>query len=221
MKIYSVKGAYLDQTSFIAVNDKDAVVIDIGVDYAVIKKFIAERRLTLHGVFLTHAHFDHALGAAAAQRDGIKIYASEKSGEITSTRKDLGRFFGIKFEKFTEDVSLTDGDEIDLPSFKIKCFYTPGHTVDGMCFMIDNVLFGGDTFCSEDGYGRVDFPTGNLSELVCSLSRIFELPPETMVLHGHEDNAESGVNEYIPIRDLAYDRQSYAFDLLLKRYRGE
>ena len=35
------------------------------------------------------------------------------------------------------------------------------------------------------GYGRTDFPTGNLRELKISLKRLFELPENTFVYPGH------------------------------------
>ena len=35
------------------------------------------------------------------------------------------------------------------------------------------------------GYGRTDFPTGNLRELKKSLKRLFALPENTFVYPGH------------------------------------
>jgi|GEM_PF-1155097 len=218
MKLYLVKGDYLDQTSYILVKDSFAVAFDIGVSYDVVKRFIDDNGLTLLGVFITHAHFDHALGAAAAQASGCKIYSSEYGHLVSNTNKDLGRFMGVDFVRYVQDVSLKDGQTVDLDPFKITCYYTPGHTVDGACFLVDDLLFGGDTFCGES-FGRFDFPTGDLKQLILSLDKIFSLDPTIKVLHGHETVNGKGIFEYSPKYTLAQDKERYSFDFFKEQMK--
>ena len=53
---------------------------------------------------------------------------------------------------------------MSLNNFKIECILTPGHTSGGMCFLINDSLFSGDTLF-QVGIGRTDFPTGNMNDL--------------------------------------------------------
>ncbi|MBQ7653160.1 MAG: MBL fold metallo-hydrolase [Clostridia bacterium] len=217
MKLLLINGQFLSQTSYLLVEGKNAIAFDMGVRYSVIKEYLDENDLTLEGIFVTHAHFDHALGVCEAQRNGVKIYASKYGELISNSNKDLGRFMGVKFEKYVADVKLEDGEEVETSLGKVKCVYTPGHTVDGMTYVLGDYLFGGDTLCAES-YGRVDFPTGNMKEMISSLGKIFDNYPEYYVLHGHEDNPFYRLaTEYQPKVKVKDDRDTYQYDLLIKR----
>ena len=197
MKVVLIRGDYLDQTSYLLCFGKDCLLFDIGMNYAVLQRYLQENNLVLHGVFLTHGHFDHAWGAADAQAQGVKIYGSENGYIITQTNRNLGAFMGASMKRFISDVLLKEGDTISFPFAEVTAYYTPGHTVDGMCFSVEDVLIGGDTFCAEDGFGRADFPTGNFEDLATNLNRIVKtLPPTTKVLYGHESNAPA--DRFVP-----------------------
>ena len=70
---------------------------------------------------------------------------------------------------------LVDQDELDIGELNIKCLHTPGHSIDSMCYLINNeTLFSGDTVFSV-AVGRDDLPTGNTKQLIESLNRILNL----------------------------------------------
>ena len=74
-----------------------------------------------------------------------------------------------------------DGDGIVAAA--IPC---PGHSDDGVSFLIDDLLFSGDTlFRDAVGGGPADVVRD-------SVMRLLELPPETRVLPGHTDETTIG-----------------------------
>ena len=68
-----------------------------------------------------------------------------------------------KEETFKADIALKDGDIIPFGKDEFKVIYTPGHTIDGICLVIDGKVFCGDTIF-RFSVGRTDFPTGDMSQ---------------------------------------------------------
>jgi len=66
-----------------------------------------------------------------------------------------------------------------------KVIHTPGHSSGSVCFLIDNILFSGDTlFC--DSVGRTDLPGGSYKEIEKSIKeKIFSLDENIIVYPGH------------------------------------
>ena len=63
---------------------------------------------------------------------------------------------------------------------------TPGHTDGSACFIVNNMLFTGDTLFLES-VGRTDFISGNRDDLVESVKKLFSLNGEYLVYPGHEE----------------------------------
>ena len=82
---------------------------------------------------------------------GIKDIKSDKADDV---------FFLMMF-----DINgLLPPNRWGKDNLKIECILTPGHTSGGMCFLINDSLFSGDTLF-QVGIGRTDFPTGNMNDL--------------------------------------------------------
>ena len=67
-----------------------------------------------------------------------------------------------------------------------KVISTPGHTNGSVCYLIDDMLFSGDTLFLEC-VGRTDFPTGDRNQMVASVKKLFALDGDYSVYPGHED----------------------------------
>ena len=94
---------------------------------------------------------------------------------IFSSAAKIPRITKISANKINNLYLLVDQDEMDIGSLNIKCLHTPGHSIDSMCYLInDEILFSGDTVFSV-AVGRTDLPTGNTNELIKSLNRILNL----------------------------------------------
>lgn len=169
---------------------KEGIIIDPGDSAAKIAQIILEAKITPAAVLLTHGHFDHAMAAEElAAKFGIEIYAHEQEREtLENPQVNVSWMLG-KNLTFHADHYVRDGEELHLAGFDIRVLHTPGHTIGGVCYYIEeeHALFSGDTlFCQS--IGRTDFPTGSSSQLIRSIKeKLMPLPDDTKVYTGHED----------------------------------
>lgn len=188
MKLYCLSSGPLRVNTYFLVNEekKTAVVIDSGENYKLIKKTEKESGFTIKAVFLTHAHFDHAGNVKKLQDDGVKIYVSEIDAPKLLNEENLSSSFGRKFDYCTADFTFKDGDVLDIEDIKIKVIATPGHTDGSVTFLVNDMLFTGDTLFLES-VGRTDFPSGNKQTLICSVKKLFALSGDYRVYPGHQE----------------------------------
>ena len=187
MKLYHLRSGPLRVNTYFLVNDfNEAVVIDSGENYKKVKQVESELGFKIKAVLLTHAHFDHAGNAKKLQNDGAKIYISKLDAPKLLNDLNLSKDFGREFEYLTADYTFDDGQTLTVCGMNIKVILTPGHTDGSACFLVDNMLFTGDTLFLES-VGRTDFPTGDRDELVNSVKRLFNLDGDCIVYPGHEE----------------------------------
>ena len=165
---------------------REAVCIDGGENYKLIKRTEEENGFKIKHLLLTHAHFDHAGNAAYLQADGVKVYISAIDNEKLSGGGTLAARFGRKYPPLSADVVLNDGDKLCLSGIDIEVIATPGHTDGSLTFKTDDMLFTGDTLFLET-VGRTDFPTGDREELIRSVKKLFALSGDYKVYPGHEE----------------------------------
>ncbi len=187
MKLYHLSSGPLRVNTYFLVNDDGrAVVIDGGENYKKVKQVEKECGFKICALFLTHAHFDHAGNAKKLQDDGVKVYISQIDAKKLLNEDNLSADFGRQFDYLTADYTFTDGQVLDVCGIKIKVIMTPGHTDGSACFLVDNMLFTGDTLFLES-VGRTDFKTGNRADLITSVKRLFDLDGDYSVYPGHQD----------------------------------
>ena len=188
MKLYHLSSGPLRVNTYFLVNEESgkAVVIDSGENYKKIKQVEAEYGFKIEVALYTHTHFDHAGNAKKLQDDGVKIYASEIDAKKLLNDQNLSMDFGRKFDYVHADHTFNDGDELILCGIKIKVIATPGHTDGSVTFMVDNMLFTGDTLFLEC-VGRTDFVTGSYEEMVKSINKLFSLSGDYAVYPGHDE----------------------------------
>lgn len=186
MKLYHLSSGPLGVNSYFLVNEqtKGAVLIDGGENYNLIKKTERDLGIQIKALLLTHAHFDHAGNAYKLQRDGVKVYVSQRDGPKLLNDENLGADFGRKFQKLFADALIKDGEVLDIEGIKIKAIATPGHTDGSMTFVVDNMMFTGDTLFN-GSVGRTDFKTGDRKDLVRSVKKLFAYSGDYNVYPGH------------------------------------
>ncbi len=185
MTIYSIQGEFLSEITYLVTENDKALVVDPGASGERVLSECADLGVTPVAVLLTHGHADHALGAAYLQKSGIKVYAHKEESSLISSKANLAIALGFALDPFTPDVLVEDEDVLFIDGFSVRVIYTPGHTAGGVCYLIGDALFTGDTLFP-GSYGRTDFPTGDEQDLLCSVANVlFELPMGTEVYSGH------------------------------------
>jgi len=157
---------------------KECVVIDPGASGKQLAEKIRQDGLTPVAILLTHGHFDHVSAAKTVAKEfDIKIYAHKAEAEtLHDSKKNASWMMGAS-ESYDADVFVNDGEVLNLAGFEIKVLHTPGHTVGGCCYYIEEeaVLFSGDTLFAQS-VGRTDLEGGSMSQLVRSIrEKIFVL----------------------------------------------
>ncbi len=187
MKLYHTASGPLNVNTYFLVNDMgEAIVIDCGENYKKIKQAESVNNFTVKAVLLTHAHFDHSGCAKKLQNDGAKIYISELDAPKLLNEDNLSADFGRRFEYLTADQTFSDGQILNLYGIKIQVICTPGHTDGSVCFVVDNMLFSGDTLFYSS-VGRTDFKSGNRLDMISSIKKLFALDGDYAVYPGHDE----------------------------------
>lgn len=203
MKIFTYQTGALGVNTYVLVaSGGDAVAIDVGGS---VDKLLGEEKkqgFKIKAVLLTHGHFDHIGGVKFFQGRGAKVYIGENEKDFTRNKSlNLSTFFCENIEGFDADYFVKDGEVLNVLDFTFKVISTSGHTKGGVCYAIDNYLFTGDTLF-ERSYGRVDFPTGNLDELIDSINKLFKLQGDYVVYPGHgESTTLDEERNYNPINN--------------------
>lgn len=206
MKLYHLSSGPLKVNSYFLVDEKtnNAICIDSGENYNLIKETEKKYGFKIKAVFLTHGHFDHAGNVKKLQDDGAKVYISKIDAKKLLNNENLAYRFGRKFDNCVADYTFDDGEEIELYDIKIKVMLTAGHTDGSATFIVDNMLFTGDTLFYEC-VGRTDFITGSRDDLIASIKKLFALKGDYAVYPGHQEfttlNHERENNRF-----LDYDR---------------
>lgn len=162
-------------------------VIDPGDEADKILGIIAEHSLTVDKIFLTHGHFDHILAVnELREKTGAPLYVCRDEEKLLSDRNmNLCAVFARKSDNVSKaDVTVSDGDTIEVGNMTFTVIQTPGHTDGSVCYISGDVLFSGDTLFN-GGMGRCDFPTGDEDKMKSSLKKLCSIPHDCKVYSGH------------------------------------
>ena len=184
-----------DENCYVVSDDTgEGVVIDPGGMAKEILAYIREKKLSIQAVLDTHGHCDH-IGANDAIRDetGAPLYIHKADAPMLSDmRLNLSAFMGFKALSRPAEHLLLEGDKISFGQSELEVIHTPGHTVGGVCFVGDGVVFTGDTLFA-GSIGRSDFPGGSEVELIGNIKKkLLALPDEMKVYSGHGPSSEIG-----------------------------
>ncbi len=151
--------------------------------------YLDEARLEVEWILETHLHADHL---TAAQR--LKERRGGRVGigaNIPVTQRRFAALFHAE-PGFTPDGSqfdhlFADGERFTVGALTACVIATPGHTPEGIAYVVEDAVFVGDTlFMPDSGSARCDFPGGDAEQLHHSIERILALPPETRLFVCHD-----------------------------------
>lgn len=163
-------------------------LIDTGCDEEGLLKKLKENGIGRDSIRLivnTHCHFDHVSCNRLFPKAEVCMHAIE-AGNAERLGSEVIRA-GLKIRV---DRRLKDGEEIEIPGGKerLKVIHTPGHTAGGICLLLGDMLFTGDTVFL-GAVGRTDLPTGSAAELEKSVRKLAKIPFRT-IYPGHGPSAE-------------------------------
>ena len=149
---------------------REALIIDPVIDNtSEYLNVLKNLELKLVKVIDTHIHADH-------------ISAMAELMKITNCETIMGE--NSKSEIVS--IKVKDNEKIKIEEIELKAIYTPGHTDDSYCFLMQDRVFTGDTLLI-NGTGRTDFQNGSSYDAYNSLfNRLLKLPEETLVYPAHD-----------------------------------
>jgi hydroxyacylglutathione hydrolase len=187
LKVYvSDQGIYQENTYLVIDNDSnECLLIDPGdVNDGFFN--IIDKTKGLKYIILTHSHGDHIrkLNEFVARYPDTKVYLH--ATEMANFRHEKEGFARKRdVTNYRVDVNPVDGDELPFGDGTVKLIHTPGHTPGGMCALIGDALFSGDTLFYMS-VGRTDLFGGSWEDLKKSIiEKLYVLPEETKVYPGH------------------------------------
>jgi len=170
MRVFQIPVGNMQNFAYLVEDEKskEALAIDSGWETEPMVKRASEEGMRVKYVCATHGHFDHV---ETIDRLAGELGAATVAFERSEVRPNL---------------SVRDGDVLELGESEVKVIHTPGHTEDSVCYYDGLDLFTGDTLFIE-AWGRTDLPGGSDAELYSSLHEIImALPDATVVYPGHD-----------------------------------
>ena len=167
-----------------------AVVVDPGGDLPRLRQAIAETKVTVERIWLTHGHIDHAGGAAELRQEfGVPIEGPHLAEKFWLSHIAAS---GLKFGMFgarnvVPDRWLDDGDEVAIGRLTFAVLHCPGHSPGSVAFfnaaerfaIVGDVLFSGSI-------GRSDLPGGDHATLLRSINdKLLPLGDDVAFICGH------------------------------------
>ena len=190
MKIVNIPTGMLQANTYLVCDETSRLgfIVDLGGYSKELKNIIEKNDIQIQYIVLTHGHGDHIGGVQEHLKDfpDAKVVCSRAEEKmLLDPELNEAHHFGPEKVSFKPDILVDDGDTLTVGNMTMKFIMTPGHTEGGMCILIDDVLFSGDTlFCGS--IGRTDLAGGDFRTIMESIKKkLFLLPDETQVLPGH------------------------------------
>lgn len=216
----------LDSNVYLVGSEHDAVLIDAGCGLgapAILEEIDRSPvpRTAIRRILLTHAHADHAAGAAAlAVALGAEVLASAATARILATADEdaagltAARHTGL----YPEEVRLTPtpvtiiADRVCLTvgEGRLTTIATPGHADGHLCFLWEDgsrAVFTGDLVFARGRVAILATPDTDLGLLAASIARVARTGPVTL-FPGHGEPVLTGAPDHLDVTLRAFDNHT-------------
>ena len=174
----------------------DGAMVDCTSSVDEIEKIIKKEKINLKYILITHGHFDHVYCLN-------QIKEKFKDALILMNKEDVSLL-----NHLPDQCLMAEVDEVKIPCIdgfldensknlklgnnEIRIIHTPGHTEGGVCYLINDILFSGDTIF-KNSIGRCDLYGGDFNKIEKSIKeKIFKLNDNITVYPGHGDKTTIG-----------------------------
>ncbi len=168
----------------------EGIVVDPGDEFDRIKSEIEKIQMQVKYIVHTHAHFDH-VGASQPLHQWSQAPLLLHPGDqfLWENVPMQGRFFQMNLKALPPwSKNLEHEMPFQIGSHSLKTLHTPGHTPGSCCFVIEDLLFAGDTLF-QNSIGRTDLWGGDFDEISQSIKdHLYRLDDDTKVICGHGPN---------------------------------
>ena len=189
--IQSFEGGYDKNYSYLlsCLETTSSIIVDASLELSRLQPFIKTRPAA---ILITHSHHDHIkyINEYIEKYPEIKVIGHPKS-KLNNTSE-------------SNYLPMEDSSVFKLGGLEIKTIHTPGHYYDSVCYLVDNVIFTGDTlFIGRTG--RTLSKGSNTSDLYNSVyKKLLNLPGNTIIYPGHNYGSKPTmtISENIKISNL-------------------
>jgi hydroxyacylglutathione hydrolase len=168
--VLQIKVGQMANFTYIVADEEngEAAIIDPSWDLDKIFQTLKKNNWRAKYIINTHTHFDHVIG-------------NEQVAELTAAK-----IVQHKNSQLEKDIAVSDGDTIEIGHIRLRVLYTPGHSKDSICLILDDqFILTGDTLFVGN-CGRVDLPGSDAKEMYDSLfNRLAKLDENLVVYPGH------------------------------------
>lgn len=173
----------------------EAICVDPGDEVDEIRALARDLGVRITKIVCSHGHLDHLMA--------VRELKGETGAPFLLHRADLALARSMPASAYQllgrieppcpdPDAFLADGDDLEVPGIGLRVLHTPGHTPGSICLYGGGMLFSGDTLF-HGSIGRTDLPGGSFTQIEESIvTRLLDLPPETIVRPGHMDETTIG-----------------------------
>lgn len=192
MVVESIIAGMYEENCYLLIDDdtKECGIIDPGGNAKKIENEIISKGLKAKFILITHGHADHV--------DGVEELAKALNIPFYISKTDEEYMLQDNFVYGTLPKAsgyLKEGDTLSLGKHTIKVIETPGHTKGGLCFLVEDLLFTGDTLF-QGSVGRTDLIGGDMAEIINSIkTKLLPLGDHIKVFPGHGPSSTIGVEK--------------------------
>jgi glyoxylase-like metal-dependent hydrolase (beta-lactamase superfamily II) len=193
LQIQTIVSLPFEENTYIVWRDdqREALVIDPGLDPEAILAFLDEQSLTVAAILNTHGHADHIAGNEAMKQrfpDAPLIIGVNDAAMLRDADLNLSAKFGLPILSPAADRTVMEGDLLELAGIRLEVYDIPGHSPGHVVFVVREeppVVFGGDVLF-RGSIGRTDFPAGSFDQLAEGIRKnLYTLPDDSVIYPGH------------------------------------